>query len=308
MAHNLDVVSIGAATADIFITSRSFTLQGDHLILPNSSKNEISHQLVCSGGGATNSSVAFSRLGLHSACVSLVGPDPISTYVLNDLDHDHVTKYIARDNHDNTDFSVILISPDGGRIVLVNRGTTRLESRHIPWTKIKKTSWLYLTSLEGNLNLLEKIIGFATENKIHVSLNPGSRELNQKKLLLPLLAHVDFLLLNKTESESLTGTTIDKASYWPKLISTGAKIVAVTHGRDGAYITDGKTNLFSPIINTKPVDETGAGDSFGSTFIAGQIHHLSLEQSLSWAIHNSASVVSQFGAKPGLLRLKDLEK
>lgn len=302
-----DVVSIGAATTDIFIASSSINLQNNNLVLPSSSKNEIDSSLICSGGGATNSAVSFSRLGLKSGCISLLGRDPLSSYVLADLKLDSVTPFLTQAK-EPTDFSVIIIGSDGGRTVLTNRGLTRLESKLIPWSKIKKPAWFYITSLEGNINLLEKIIGYALENHIRISLNPGNRELLQKKLLLPLLSHVDFLLLNKAESELLTSTDISNSSYWPKLISTGAKIIAVTHGRDGAYVTDGSSHLYSPIRNTSPVDETGAGDSFGSAFVSGLFYRHSLEKCLSWAIHNSASVVSRLGSKPGLLKLSQINK
>lgn len=303
-----NIVSIGAATVDIFVKSEEFDVARDVLTLPYSAKTEISQSLITSGGGATNSSVSFSRLDLKSACLSLLGTDPLSQYIVRDLNSNHVdTSLLVENSTDVTDFSVILVAPDGGRTILTNRGNTRLESDQIDWKKLELFSWFYITSLEGNLDLLEQLVGFAQEHAIRISLNPGNRELAESSRLIPLLKYVDFLLLNRTESEKLTSLSFDDHSFWPKLTSYGSKIVSVTNGRDGAYVYSGTENFYSPIINTTPVDETGAGDSFGSAFVSGIIHNLSPSHCLEWGVKNSASVVSQLSAKAGLLTLSQIK-
>jgi sugar/nucleoside kinase (ribokinase family) len=132
--------------------------------------------------------------------------------------------------------------------------------------------------------------------------------LSQKKKLLPLLKLVDFILLNKTEAETLVGLDIDDKKFWNSLVSFSSAIISVTNGHDGAFVFVDGRHYFSPIINVKPVDETGAGDSFGSTFIAATIYGYSVQDSLFWAIKNSASVVAALGAKTGLLVLSKISK
>ncbi|MFA6007236.1 MAG: carbohydrate kinase family protein [Candidatus Shapirobacteria bacterium] len=300
-----DVISIGAATADIFIKSRDLLENRRFLSLKKSSKNEITESLICSGGGATNAATTFSRLGLKSAVISLIGADPFSQYIIKDLDREKIdTQFLVAHKNDTTDFSVILVASDGTRSILTNRGNTSLDSKNIPWSKIK-TKWLYLTSLEGNLGLLEELIGCALENDIKISFNPGHRELQQRRELIPLLKHLDFLLLNRTEAEILANTNHKNPLFWDKLRKI-SPIVAVTNGRLGAKILTPTDTYFSPIINVNPIDETGAGDAFGSAFVAGLAYGLSLPECLNWGIRNSASVVSALGAKPGILRLKDI--
>jgi len=302
-----DVISIGAATIDIFAKSHQFLVKNNLLSLEYSSKNEISQSLICSGGGATNSAVSFSRLGLKTACLSLTGNDILKTYILNDLKENNVsTNFLTISENDTTDFSIILVAPDGGRSILTNRGQSRLEEKNINWDKLK-SKWLYITSLEGNLDLLEKLIGYALENNIKIALNPGNRELLQKKSLLPLIKQVNFLLLNQNESELLVEKCKNKTDFWDKLIALGAKTIAVTNGREGAYIFSQGRQYYSPIINVEPVDETGAGDAFGSAFVASLIHRLDIKEALNWGIKNSASVVAFLGAKPGLLTLDQIK-
>lgn len=302
----LDVISFGTATVDIFAKSDSLTIEDNSLCLPYSSKNEIKAGFIASGGGATNSSVSFANLGLKSACIALFGDDPISGYIFDDLEKYSVdSSFLITRKKEITDYSIILISPDGARSILTNRGQSRLEEKDIDWDRLK-SKWFYITSLEGNIELLEKIIGFAQENNIKIALNPGNRELKQKNRLLPLLKFVDFFLLNQTEAEILTEIPHTDAGFWNRLASLDSKITAVTNGREGAHVLTNNENYYSPIINVKPIDETGAGDSFGSAFVAGLIYNLSVQEALFWGVKNSASVVSKIGAKPGLLTLKEI--
>ena len=303
-----DIISFGTATVDIFAKSAVIgvekNLPEDLIYLPKSSKNEMTSSLLSSGGGATNTSVSFSRLGLKSACCALFGQDPLSFYITTDLKKDKVNpSFLVQLKKETTDYSIILVTSDGSRTILTQRGSTCLEKRHIKWSKLK-ADWFYISSLEGNLNLLELLIGYAIEHDIKIALNPGNRELNHPGLK-NLLKYVDFLLLNEIESKLLVGLSFDELDFDQKLKSFGAKINAVTCGHYGAHIYSQNQTLFSPIINTNPIDETGAGDAFGSAFVAGLATSKSLYQSLNMAIHNSASVVSFLGAKTGLLRSKD---
>jgi ribokinase len=55
-----------------------------------------------------------------------------------------------------------------------------------------------------------------------------------------------------------------------------------------------------------PVDRTGAGDSFASTFVAAIIKGQSIDEALRWAPINSMNVVQKVGAQAGLLSTKAL--
>lgn len=300
-----DVISIGASMVDIFVKSDNLIESPRLVSLRRSTKNEISSYLICSGGGATNSATVFSRLNLKSAIVSLIGQDTLSEYIDRDMKKEKIdTSFIVKNKNDDTDFSIILVASDGTRSVLTNRGSTHLERKHIPWDKLK-TKWFYITGLEGNLSLLEELIGYAKENNIKVSLNPGMRELKQRRELIPLLKHLDFLLLNRQEAEILADTNHKHISFWEKL-RVFSPLIAITNGHLGAKILTPTDSFYSPIINVHPVDETGAGDAFGSTFVAAMIYGHSIPECLSWAIRNSASEVSALGAKTGILNFEEI--
>ena len=57
-----------------------------------------------------------------------------------------------------------------------------------------------------------------------------------------------------------------------------------------------------------PVDRTGAGDSFSSTFTTAIALGLSPAEALAWGPINSMSVVQEIGAQKGLLTRAKLEE
>lgn len=303
-----DVITIGGAVLDIYAMSDNLILTKDILGVRPSTKNEISKGFFTCGGGATNAAATFAKLKLNTACLSLIGDDHLNYFIKKSLKKFGVNRrLLIVDPKSTTDYSIILVAKDGTRSVLVNRGTYDLQERHIPWKKIKNTKWLYISSLSGNINLLEKLIGFAKENNIKIALNPGNRELNQRNILIPLLQHVDFLLLNREESENLTRLSFDDNRFWDKITSYCPALVSITNGRDGAYVYDNEQIYYSPILNVHAVDETGAGDAYGSGFVAGLIHGLDSKDALLWGVRNSASVVSELGSKNRILTLKEIK-
>ena len=56
------------------------------------------------------------------------------------------------------------------------------------------------------------------------------------------------------------------------------------------------------------IDSVGAGDSFGSCFVASLLHGDSIQDALRSGIVNSASVLQYIGAKKGLLNYKQLKE
>jgi sugar/nucleoside kinase (ribokinase family) len=77
--------------------------------------------------------------------------------------------------------------------------------------------------------------------------------------------------------------------------------VAVTAGKDGASLIVGKKSFSRPAVVMKTVEETGAGDAFGSAFVAGLISGLKPQEALRMGLINGAAVTTKFGPKAGLL-------
>jgi len=68
--------------------------------------------------------------------------------------------------------------------------------------------------------------------------------------------------------------------------------------------------LFMPIFPDPkpPLERTGAGDSYASTFTSALALGKDLNEALRWAMVNPTSVVQHIGAQEGLLDRAELEE
>ena len=75
---DVDITSIGGAAFDVFVRAPHDTVsenRGRFIQFPLGAKIKIENVVQCCGGGATNTSVGFSRLQLHSRFCGVIGDD-----------------------------------------------------------------------------------------------------------------------------------------------------------------------------------------------------------------------------------------
>jgi sugar/nucleoside kinase (ribokinase family) len=179
--------------------------------------------------------------------------------------------------------------------------------------------------------MLNPLMSHAKKYNLKIAWNPGVQQLKQGLASLrSIIRYVEVINVNKEEAEQLTGMkaghkTIDKQACPLELMDdqpwisnvdeimktlheSGAKIVVITESRKGAQIYDGTWWYWMPIYPYAPIDTLGAGDAFGSTFVAGLIKGRTIADSVRLATANAGLVTTKIGAQPGLQTPEDLEK
>ena len=305
--NNYDAVTVGAATLDIFMRSDKFKVMqseevpgGVAMCEVYGGKMEVEEVEICSGGGATNIAVSLARKELKTACICEMGNDPQALIVHKDLEEAGVaTRFIVQEPDETTAVSVILITADGGRSIMVHRGASAmLTKRDLPWEEIE-TRWVHISSLGGNLELLQDILDWAKKNKVRVSLNPGMKEINKGKELIKLLSKVEVLFLNNEEAQLLLGKEEDK---------TGVEACVITEGAKGGRVWIGSKKVtYKGKKYRNVVDTTGAGDAFASGYIAAILYGHNYERAINWGLENAGSILKTVGAKKGLLTLAQIK-
>ncbi|MFA6603889.1 MAG: carbohydrate kinase family protein [Patescibacteria group bacterium] len=306
-----DVITFGSATRDVFIRSSALEIiesdDATHTMegcFPLGAKIEINNLVLETGGGATNAATTFSRLGYSTAIVSSVGNDDGGRAVLETLRSERIsTGFMQTDRDDQTAFSAIILTGTGERTVLVYRGASEMISaKLIPWQYIG-AKWFYITSLGGKLALMEKTLNFAKKNGIKVAWNPGTKELRHGlDRLTPLIRKTDVFNLNVEEAMLLTGRRDrDIAALRDALRGLPRQALMITDGKNGAYVANHKDSWHVAAMNVKHLNVTGAGDAFGSGFVAGLMKKDDLRYGLAVGIWNASSVIQQMGAKRGII-------
>lgn len=307
-----DVLTIGAATRDIFVKSSHFenipsdsAPDGFNACLPLGAKIPIDDLLFETGGGGTNAAVTFARYGFKTTCITRVGQDPDGQTLVEQLKRERIdTRAVQRDPHERTATSIILLAGTGSRAILVARGAAQhIQAHDIPWDKLP-ARWIYLTSVGGNLPLLKSVFREAKKRRMQLAWNPGNAELDLEfKPLLPFLMQTDLLILNREEAATLANTSPHHLErILTKLGPLPRMALVITDGKRGAHVHARGTTWVALPPKGRIVNTTGAGDAFGSAFCASLMKDDDITHALQIGTLNAHGVVSHMGAKAGILQ------
>ena len=299
------IVSIGAALQDVYLidhddfgtNSRGFFNQ-----IELGTKVDIDKIKFGTGGGATNAATTFARYGHESIFMGCISNDPAGQAIINSLDDEGIdSSYVTYLNRLQTGYSVVLLAPNGERTILTCRGASaHFDALNPDDLDTVYPDWVYATTFRGDMDALDQFFTKAKSLGAKIMFNPGNLELQHTRKLLGLLSDVDVLLVNKCEAQKivegkiLTELLAKVKNYLPNVI--------ITDGNQGAIATDGKEVYRAGLYeDVKIKDSTGAGDAFGSGFLAAYADGKSFKDSLVFASANSTSVVQHVGSKDGIL-------
>jgi sugar/nucleoside kinase (ribokinase family) len=265
--------------------------------------------LVPGVGNAANAAVAAARLGLSVGFVSNVGKDrhgedALATFAREQID----TKYIAINDGIPTNHHFVLWY-GAERTILI-----RHEAYPYILPDVEAPRWMYLSSIGEHSEPfhaeLAKWLGEHPETKL--AFQPGTFQMSMgKDKLAALYARTELVACNKEEAERILeiGET-DMKELLEKMHALGPKIVLITDGINGMFVSNGNEKLKVPMYPDPkpPYDRTGAGDAATSSVVVALALGKSLPEALLWGPINASSVVQEIGAQKGLLTRDALEK
>lgn len=301
--------------------------KSEFMSYPYGAKVEVTDFASNVGGGGVNTALNFANLGFSTSAICKMGDDIYSQGVLEALNKSTLDlSSIIQDKKVSTGFSIILLSFQGDRTVLAQRGANAtLKKSEINFDAIKKAKLLYIAPLSGESNrVLQTIVDFAHENGVRVCFNAGTTSIKRGfEYIKKIIDTAEIVVMNKEEASMCTkidvrpDTRTEKFSKEPihtdvkemlkKLKINGQQVVVITDGGNGAYAYDGKTFYKCPTFPGPVISTLGAGDAFASTFSAAIEKGFDIGKSLMYASVNSGSVVSKFGANEGFMTFDKIE-
>ena len=303
------IVSLGAALQDIYLIDHDDlrpTEIGESVIFGKitvGSKVDIDKIHYCVGGGGVNSAISFARHGHEAIFMGNIAKDPAGALITRTLDEEGVdSSYINYLERKATGTSIVLLdSKSGERTILTHRGASE-QFGNISENDLDliQPDWLYVTTLRGDFDTLKRFFKKAKSSGARIMFNPGIRELEHPRELLKLLEYVDVLNINKQEASMLVpGTLLIELLYH---LNGYVGIALITDGAMGGIAGNSEEIYrFGIYEDVKIKDSTGAGDAFGSGFLAHYADGKTFKNSLIFASANSTSVVTKIGANGGLL-------
>ena len=330
MPHDFDIVCVGNAKIDTFLTlreaSRSLRLikETNELCIKFGEKIAVDKAEILLGGNAANVSVGASRLGLNAALIAEIGKDEFAQKIINTLAKEKVNvSNVKQTEGQQSSFSTI-INFKGERTIF----SEHVKRSHDFNFENIATKWVYLTSLGDEWHkAYEKTLNLVKKTQCHLAFNPGTLQIQAGlKNIENVLLATDVLFVNKEEAAQISNFPPALAfgkSRWragkflisnendenkdmklllESLQKLGPKIVVITDGENGSYAIDEKENIVKKeIIETEVVEKTGAGDAYSSGFLSALINNKSIDDAMDWGTKNSASVIGKVGAQAGLM-------
>ncbi len=308
------IVSIGAALQDVYLIDHDdfgTNKRGFFNQLELGSKVDIDKISFSIGGGATNAATTFARNNHESIFMGCIADDTAGHAVIETLDKENIdTSYITYTDKASTGYSVLILPPSGERTILTCRGASaKFELLNPDDLETIYPDWLYVSTMRGNMDMLDQFFTKAKELGAKIMFNPGNLELQHSRKLLGLLSDVDVLLVNKKEAKQIVdGSTLTELVH---RLKNYCNTVIITDGNQGAIAANDDEIYRIGLYEDCPIkDATGAGDAFGSGFLAAFASGKSFTDSLIYASANSTSVVQYIGSKRGILtnrvRLHDM--
>lgn len=263
MKLNSSVICIGEMLIDFFCTDVNIDLI------------EGLHFEKRAGGAPANVCATIVKLGGDAQFCGKVGNDPFGHFLiktLGDLNID--TSMVVLDDQHPTTLAFVSLNENGERDFVFNRGADAylLES-DLDQERLKKSNFLHFGSatalLEGPFQstYLNAMKSGREEGKI-ISFDPNYRNALWEGNVSAFVdlakkgsALADFVKISDEELQIITGLS-DLKSLLESLHQTGAKVIAVTLGKEGTLISNGHAHEIVPSIEFNAIDSTGAGDAF----------------------------------------------
>ena len=308
--NDIDILSVGILVADII------TKPVDEIPKKGLLRRVESIELF-NGGNAMTSAINVSKLGLKSAVIGKIGNDSFGDSLVKILEKNHVNyEGLAIDEFVQTSTTVVLSSTDGERTFLHcvgANGTFAIDD--INWDIVKKAKIVFVTGTflldtfdgEQTMQFLKECKNLGKITALDVCWDSGGK---WGKLLDMCMPYIDIFMPSIEEAMEISGKThIDEIA--DIFFAKGVKSVVIKLGKDGCYIRESvnaEAHTIPTYTHIKPVDTTGAGDSFCSGFLTALTKGKDFMECAKFANAVGTHCVMAKGATTGIKSYDDIIK
>lgn len=286
------IAVIGSSSMDLVVTSKRRPGAGETVLGE-------SFETVPGGKGA-NQAVAAARLGADVYMIGRVGEDAYGVDILNNFKSNGVhTDYVEPVTHEKSGTAHIILAEGDNSIVVVKGANDHVTPEYVKDKRdFIKTCDLVMIQQEVPEVTVIETARLCQELGVPLLLNPApAREIPDR-----VVEQVSYLTPNEHEAALLfQGEELAKAlkKYPNKLF--------ITEGAAGVRYFDGKEEVLAPSYPVKPIDTTGAGDTFNAAFGTAIAEGMDLKDSLRFANRAASLSVTGFGAQGGMPTRKEVE-
>lgn len=303
------ILSVGSVTTDIIVSPV------DSIPAPGTLR-AVQRTSTHVGGCASNAAIDLAKLGVPVTLCCKVGCDSFGDFVLSETTRSGVdVSGVVRDPNVSTTSSVVCVSSDGERSFLYNPGSTSaFGADDLPDSLIESHDIIFiagamlLTQFDGGpcAEILKSAQARGKFTVMDTAWDFDDVWLDKIQAALPYL---DLFMPSYEEAARLSEKSAPEeiADFF---FDRGVKSFIVKLGKDGAYFCpNSESRFFLPTYEKfKPVDTTGAGDSFCAGFLCGLSQGWDFHQSGAFANAVGTHCILEIGASTGIRPIADILK
>lgn len=296
------ILVVGSSNTDMVIVTKKFPLPGETVLGGKFFMNP--------GGKGANQAVAAARLGGQVSFVSKVGKDifgqqTIQHLVSEGIDISNVT--VDPDNPSGVAQIIVDSHAENSIVVAPGANMTLSLSDIDSALKQPEDAGIVLMQLEIPLETVLYAARLAHEMGRKVILNPAPANTLPEELFRFLY----LITPNESETEILTGIKVgddpSAAAAAAVLHKKGVKVVIITLGANGAYISSGEIQQRIPAPSVQAIDTTAAGDTFNGALAVAISRGEGLSEAVLFANQAAALAVTRLGAQSSIPFLKEMK-
>jgi 2-dehydro-3-deoxygluconokinase len=260
------------------------------------------------GGDTSNAAIAAARQGAAVGYVTALGQDHFGDSFIDLWQREGVDcSRVARRGDGHTGVYFVTHDSSGHQFHFLRTGSaaSRMTPADLPRDYLAGTRILHISGISQAISTEARAAGFAAIEIVKTAGGRVSYDTNLRLKLWPLdlarhtihaaMACADIALPSLEDAEQLTGLSAPDAVA-DFYLGLGPAIVALKLGKDGALIaTPDRRQRIAP-RQVAAVDATGAGDTFGGTFLARLLHGDDPFAAGAWANAAAALKTTGYGA------------
>ena len=296
------IVVVGSANTDLLFMSQSVPRGGETIFGTGFDMGF--------GGKGANQAVAASLCGAQVEMIGAVGGDMFGSATMANFQSMGVGTSGVRVIPDaSTGAALILVEPNGeNRIVVVKGANDFVRPADVDAAAGQiAAADMVLLQFEIPLETVYRTIEVATAHGVRCMVNPAPA----LPVDLARLVAADYLILNETEAEVITGCQVrsqaDREACLEKLLESGFERVVLTLGAKGSMLASRAGRAHAPPFPVTAVDTTGAGDAFIGSLATFLTEGLAEQEAVTRANLYAALSATRTGTQKSFARRAEFE-
>ena len=291
----MKILNFGSVNIDFTYRVPHFVRPGETLAATSVTRN--------AGGKGVNQSVALARAGCDVYHAWHIGEDG---FFLVDLCRNYGvhTDFLTKVSTP-TGNAIIQVDGSGANCILLYGGANRVMNMDFVTEVLSHFEKGDMIVLQNEINCMNEILYLAHEVGLTIAINPAPMN---DAISKEVLALADWIILNETEAEGLTGETQTDVQLEALRKSFPDSAFVLTLGVHGSICMKDGRICRSGACKVEAVDTTAAGDTFVGCFLAEITSGKTPEEALLTATRASALAVTKRGAAQSVPTLEQVRK